>query len=103
MAPTRTDRPFPEELPRLLQERGLSLRSLGERVGVTGAHLSRVVRGVNYKSVSGDLAGRVAVALGLPRDYFPEYREAAVVERIRRDPAYRDKLYNGLGRKSPTR
>lgn len=107
MASTRTNRPFPEELPRLLQERGLSLRSLGERVGVTGAHLSRVVRGVNYKSVSGDLAGRVALALDLPRDYFPEYREGVVVERVRRDSAYRDRLYDLLGKskqllRSPT-
>src|SRR4051812_23591390 len=80
----RTGKPFAQALPDLLRERGLSLRKLAKEVGVTDAHLSRVVRGVNYKSASGDLAGRVALALGLPRDFFPEFREAAVVERVRR-------------------
>jgi hypothetical protein len=60
------------------------------------AHLSRVIRGVNYKSASGDLAGRVAEALGLPRDYFPKYREGIVIDRVKTDPLYRDRLYDGL-------
>ena len=96
MASTRSDRPFPEELPLLLQERGLSLRSLGERVGVTGAHLSRVVRRADYKTVSPELAGRVARALGLPIDYFPEYREGYIIERIRSDRRLRDRLYDQM-------
>lgn len=101
MSRRRTATAFPQALPPLLREHGMSLRGLAKEVGVTDAHLSRVVRGVNYKSASGDLAGRVAVALGLPRDYFPEYREAAVVERVKRDPAYRDKLYDRMGGKPP--
>lgn len=66
---------------------------LGKRVVVTGAHLSRVVRGADYKAVSTDLARRVALALGLPEDYFPEYREGVVIERVKTDPHYRDRLY----------
>jgi transcriptional regulator with XRE-family HTH domain len=64
--------------------------------GVTDAHLSRVVRQVNYKSPSGDLARRVALALGLPEDYFPEFREAYVIDRVKRDPKLRERLYKRL-------
>ena len=91
-------RPLTEELPSLLAERGLSLRGLAERVGVTHSHLSRATRGANGKTVGGDLAGRIAVALDLPADYFPEYREAAVVEHVQNDPSLRDRLYRQLNR-----
>jgi len=39
---------------------------------------------------------RVADALELPHDYFPELREAAVIERLKTDPELRDKLYREL-------
>jgi transcriptional regulator with XRE-family HTH domain len=92
--PTRLSvRPLAEELPSLLAERDLSLRGLAERIGVTHSHLSRATRGANGKTVGGDLAGRIAIALGLPADYFPEYREAVVIERLRCDPTLRDRLY----------
>lgn len=90
----RTSRSFADEVPRLLREREMSLRALARAVNVTDAHLSRVIRRVNYKSASGDLAGRVAEALGLPVDYFPEYREDFLTGLIRRDPHLRDDLYD---------
>lgn len=82
----------------MLAERGLSLRGLAVLVGVTHSHLSRAARGANGKSIGGELAGRIAVALDLPADYFPEYREAAVVEKIHDDPSLRDRLYRQLKR-----
>jgi hypothetical protein len=39
----------------------------------------------------------VTTVLNLPPGYFPEVREAAVVERLRADPELRDKLYQQLG------
>ena len=95
--PTRTKKPFVEELPRLLEERGMSLRGLGREAGVSGAYLSSLLRGVaRTKAPSADLVRRVAHALDLPPDYFVEYREAVVVERIRSDPRLRDELYDRL-------
>jgi len=85
-----------ETVPVLLEERGLSIRALAQRAGVTDAHLSRVLRAVNYKTPSADLARRVAVALDLPEDYFPEFREAFVIEKIRRDARLREQLYKRL-------
>lgn len=92
-----SDVPFVDEVPRLLSERGMSLRSLAAAAQVEPSHLSRVLRRERYKSPSGDLARRVALALGLRPDYFPEYREAVVVERIRKDPALRDRLFRRVG------
>lgn len=97
MARNHTERTFVEELPDLLQERGISLRALARAVDVSDAHLSRLLRGVGYRTrPSADLAQRVAEALDLPGDYFLEYREAAIVEAIRRDPALRERLYGQL-------
>jgi hypothetical protein len=43
-----------------------------------------------------EIARRVAVAIGLPGDYFPEFREAFVLERIKADPKLRNELYARL-------
>lgn len=100
-----SDTPFTEELPRILSERGVSLRALANEVGVSDSHLSRVLRRVDYKRASTDLMARIAVALGLPPEYFPEVREAFVIERVRADPRLRNELYARLKRRrgSPRR
>jgi transcriptional regulator with XRE-family HTH domain len=92
-------RPFVEEVPRLLRERGLSIRALAREVGVSDGYLSRVMRRVNYKTPGPELARRVATALGLPADYFPEYRKGFVLERIRTDAVLCDELYAKLAGK----
>jgi hypothetical protein len=45
---------------------------------------------------SGKLTRKVAEALALPHDYFPEYRQAVVLERIRADSRIRQRLYAEL-------
>ncbi len=93
----RTQRPFVEELPELLRQRQMSLRQLARDVGVTDSHLSRLLRGIGYRTrPSKDLARRVAVALGLEPDYFPEYREAIVVEAVHTRAGLREELYDRL-------
>lgn len=93
-----TERSFVVEVPDLLRDRGWSIRELARRAGVTDAHLSRVLRRASYKTPSGDLARRVATALGLPDDYFPEFREAFVLEAVKADARLRDELYERLRR-----
>jgi transcriptional regulator with XRE-family HTH domain len=93
--------PFRDALPRLLSERGLSLRELGRRLGLDATYLSRVLRG--QKRVSGDLAERVARALELPVDYFPEAREHIILEAIRREPEVRELVYDAIRRRQSTR
>ncbi len=90
---------FVEELPRLLKEKGMSISAVARAAGTQQSHLSRVLRQMDYKRPSADLAKRVARALGLPDDYFPEYREGRVVDRLRADPDFRDELYERLAGK----
>lgn len=92
-----TQKPFAEELPALLAERGMSIRALARAAGVNDAHLSRVLRGIGYRTrPSQDLARRVAEALDLPSDYFVEFREAAVVDEVQKNAALRERLYAEL-------
>lgn len=76
----------------------MSIRALAAAVGVSDSHLSRVLRRADYKTPSTDLTKRVAETLGLPSDYFPEFREAYVIERIKGDPKLRNRLYQQLKR-----
>lgn len=43
-----------------------------------------------------ELARRVALAFGLPEDYFPEHREAAIIEAVHSRPRLRDEFYDRL-------
>lgn len=85
--------PVADELPRLLADRGLSVRELGRRTGIDHGHISRIMHQQRGKVASGDLAGRIAVALGLPVDHFPEYRRAVVIAVIDEDPLSLNRLY----------
>jgi transcriptional regulator with XRE-family HTH domain len=95
----RTQRPFADELPRLLDQRQLSIRGLARMVGVSDAHLSRVLRRASYKTISGDLARRIALALDLDEGYFIEARQRYIIDRIEREPRLRDRLYDELHRR----
>jgi transcriptional regulator with XRE-family HTH domain len=92
----QSDKPFAEELPRLLAERGLSQRKLAQMIDLNPSHLSRVLRGADQTRPSTDLIQRIAKALDLPTGYFPELREAAVIENVKKDARLRDQLYRQL-------
>lgn len=94
--PKRTDRPLIEELPRLLEERGRTMHSLAREARINPSHLSKVLRQAHYKTPSAALAEKVARALDLPPEYFAEYREAVLISRLKRDPRYRDELFDEL-------
>jgi transcriptional regulator with XRE-family HTH domain len=89
-----------EALPALLAERRekLTLSGLASQVGVHRAHLWRIVHGEGKerKPVSPELCRKIALALNLPEDYFPEAREDAVMKAVREDPDLRDQIYDSL-------
>lgn len=101
----RTTRPFADELPEILAERGLTLRALAEAIEFSPSHLSRALRGIDYKSPGPRLVRAVAMALELPEDYFPEAREGEVIAQVKANPALRDRIYDELtsGRTSAKR
>jgi transcriptional regulator with XRE-family HTH domain len=93
----RAKRPFAEELAALLEERGLSQRALAAEVRVAQSHISRLLRRADYQTrPSIELMRRVAVALDLPDDYFTEYRESMIIERVLGDDAFREAAYTRL-------
>lgn len=96
VAQRRSQERLVDQLPVLLQARALSINRLAQLVGVSQSHLSRVVRSADRKSISGDLAERIAVAMDLPDDWFPETRRERVLERVRSDQAFCDRLYDEL-------
>lgn len=95
-----SQRPLVEELPELLAERQLSIRALALKADVSPSHLGRVLRQADYKTPSAELCRRLARALDLPDDYWPEYRERVIIERVRTDPALREELYARVARRS---
>jgi transcriptional regulator with XRE-family HTH domain len=86
------------ELPRLLAARGLSGSQLARLAGVSQSHVSHAMRAGEEGRVSGDTATRIATALGLPHDWFPETRKAWVVARLDHDPALVDRIYDEFRR-----
>lgn len=96
----KSQRRLVEELPELLKERNLSVRALAIKAEVSASHLGRVLRQKDYKTPSAELCRRIALALDLPEDYWPDYRERVVIERVRSDPALREELYTRLARRS---
>jgi hypothetical protein len=64
---------------------------------VQQSHLSRLLRRKDFKkAASPQLIEAVSEALELPRDYFPEVREAYVIARIHEDRRLLDRLYQRL-------
>jgi hypothetical protein len=76
------------------------MRHLAIQAGVERGYLWKVIRRRGYKTPSVRLTEAVATALGLPRDYFREYREGVVIDRVRRDARLRDEVFDRLNRGS---
>ena len=87
----RTQSSFREELPSLLEESGTSIRQLARDIDLPQSYISRVLHG--DRAASKNLLGRAAAELGLPVDYFPEYRELVAIEAIKSDPRLRERIY----------
>lgn len=87
---------FGDALDSLLEERDMTQRGLARALGITQGYISRAKNSVRYPSMR--LLEESARALDLPEDYFPEYRELAVIEAVRRDPVVRDRFYDQLRR-----
>jgi transcriptional regulator with XRE-family HTH domain len=99
---SRTSKTVADELPGLLKQHGVSLRSLAAAVGVNQSYLSRILGSKDpdaARGASAKLAAAIAEYFDLPEDYFGEYRQAVVQDAIAADPKLRDRVYDSLKRK----
>jgi transcriptional regulator with XRE-family HTH domain len=98
---SRATDPFAVEVRWLLDERGMSLRELGRRADVDVGHLSRLLRGADYRrSPSLDVVERVAVAFGLAPEYFVEFRAKWIAAQLDKDPTLLNQTFDRLRRRS---
>lgn len=95
----RTERRLADELPRLIEERGLSVRGLALAAHITPPHLWRILRRQPGGNPSLQTALAITEALGLPEDYFPEVREGRVIEAVKNDPQLRDRVYRQISKR----
>jgi transcriptional regulator with XRE-family HTH domain len=93
----RTEKSYRDELPALLAERGISYRKFAQAIGVTQSYLSRTLNAERAPSTR--ILEAAAVELGFSKDYFPEYREHAAIEALKRDGALRDSIYDSVKRR----
>lgn len=92
----RTTKSLPVELRRLLDEHRVSIRSLGDAIGVNQSYLSRILGAKGGRPPSAKVAGAIAELFGLPVDYFGEYRKAIVIEAVAGDQELCDRVYDTL-------
>jgi transcriptional regulator with XRE-family HTH domain len=84
---------FGPALKALLDEQGMSLRELAERLGLSHAHLSRVGREVGGRRPSVDLMVRISRVLRVQPEVFYEFRLDAVIQRLDGETETVDRLY----------
>ena len=97
----RTTEPISEWLPRLVAEKGTSLRQLEREIGRSQSYLSRIKLDRSHKDwrpPSKDVLEKIAKALDVAPSYFPEYRSAAIEEAIAADGALRDRIFDQIQR-----
>jgi len=77
----------------------MSQRRLAAAVGLNQSYLTFVLKG--QRAPSRRLLEGTAKELGLAVDYFREYREMVVIERVKSDPALLNRVYALVTRRSP--
>ena len=87
--------PFGPTVERLMNEAGLTYRSLAEKSKLSAGYLNHLVHG-NRPVPSKDVVARLAAALGVEPEYFREYRLRVITERLESMPDLVDRLYKRL-------
>lgn len=93
----RCQRSFSEAAQEFLAEHGWSESEAARRIGLDRSFFHKALHSQDYKRLAPEHIAALSEAAGLPRDYFPEVREAAVLEAVRADPELRDRLFEELG------
>src|SRR6476661_10553288 len=87
--------PFGPAVERLMEETGVTYRSLAAKTGLSAGYLNHLVHG-NRPVPSNGVIDRLADALGVEPEHFREYRIRVITERLEQLPAMIDRLYKQL-------
>ena len=91
-----SDEPFGPTIERLMDESGLTYRSLADKTDLSAGYLNHLVHG--HRPVpSNEVIERLADALAVEPEHFREYRLRVITERLERMPELIDRLYRRLG------
>jgi transcriptional regulator with XRE-family HTH domain len=91
-----SDDSFGPTVERLMNERGLTYRSLAEKTRLSAGYLNHLVHG-NRPVPSDDVMETLARSLGVEAEHFREYRLRVITDRLERMPDLIDKLYRRYG------
>ncbi len=86
---------FGPAVERLMNETGLTYRSLAAKTGLSAGYLNHLVHG-NRPVPSNDVVETLANALGVEPEYFREYRLRVITEKLEAMPDLVDRLYKRL-------
>ena len=92
-----SDDAFGPTVERLMNEAGLTYRSLAEKTRLSAGYLNHLVHG-NRPVPSDDVMETLARALGVEAEHFREYRLRVITDRLERMPDLIDKLYRRYAR-----
>ena len=90
-----SERPFGETVVSLMDERGLTYRSLAAKTGLSAGYLNHIVHG-NRPVPSNEILATLAAALEVEPDHFREYRIRVITDRLEQLPDLVDRLYKRL-------
>lgn len=87
--------PFGRTLERLMEETGVTYRSLAKKSGLSAGYLNHVAHG-NRPVPSSEILARIAGALEVEPEHFLEFRLRVITERLEAMPELIDRLYRRL-------
>lgn len=91
-----SEQPFGPTMVQLMEEAGMTYRSLAAKAGLSAGYLNHVVHG-NRPVPANDVVERIAGALRVEPEHFLEYRVRVITERLEEMPELVDRLYRRLG------
>jgi transcriptional regulator with XRE-family HTH domain len=90
-----SEQPFGEALTALMDDQGLTYRSLAAKTGLSAGYLNHIVHG-NRPVPSNEVVARIAAVLGIEPEHFREYRIRFITEKLEEMPELVDRLFRRL-------
>jgi len=87
-----SEEPFGPTMEQLMDEAGVTYRSLGAKTQLSAGYLNHVVHG-NRPVPSSEILERLAEGLGVEPEHFLEYRLRVITARLEKLPELVDRLY----------